>query len=419
MALLVLIIGLCYDQLFIPSQPVAQANSAFLSRADYWQTYRATLAYQSGLSAQYQAIDSVLTSNQQALTVRNSPENEQIITRWQDDQLLAQAAAARNLRATDAEVNSQIVKEMGFLLPPVTPTTTLTPTKALTPPSVPLTSANLVPSVSPTPTLQETNLRVKQISEKIYEKYVEEIKKAERKAYLAKDDFEKGLKQQFLRSVLSEKLTAELVPEATFVPTTTIGLFHARHILLKVPPGGAQPNAATPTPDEKEKLFELRRAEADELVRQLRSGADFAALAKEKSDDPGSKDKGGDLGAFDKEGRTLDGQSLVPEFVQAALALEGDQISNPVRSQFGWHIIQVIERKPLDRANQLTKERDTKLNELLKEQRQKGQVKRLPEPTATPLPPTMPPLPTSKVLTGTNQLTGTQNLTNSTTKSNP
>ncbi len=419
MALLALMIGLCYDQLWVPSQPVAQANTAFLSRAAYWQTYRAALAYQSGLSAQYGAVDSVLTSNQQALTLRSSPENEQVITRWQDDQLLAQAAAARKLQATDAEVNAQIVKEMGSLLPPVTPTTTLTPTNVLTPASAPLTSANLVPSTSPTPTLQETNLKVKQISEKIYDKYVEEIKKAERKAYLAKDDFEKGLKQQFLRSVLSEKLATELVPEATFVPTTTIGLFRTRHILLKVPPGEAQPSAATPTPDENEKLFELRRAEAEELVRLLRSGADFAALAKEKSDDPGSKDNGGDLSAFDKEGRTVDGQSLVPEFVQATLALEGDQISDPVRSQFGWHIIQVVERKPLDRANQLTTERDTKLNDLLKEQRQKGQVKRLPEPTPTPLPPTMPPLPTSKVLTGTNQLTGTQNLTNSMTNQNP
>ena len=80
--------------------------------------------------------------------------------------------------------------------------------------------------------------------------------------------------------------------------------------------------------------------QAEALLAQLRSGADFAALAKEHSADPGSADKGGDLGFF-AQGR------MVPEFDSAAFQLQkpGD-LSNLVKTQFGYHILQLQERKP-------------------------------------------------------------------------
>jgi peptidyl-prolyl cis-trans isomerase C len=83
--------------------------------------------------------------------------------------------------------------------------------------------------------------------------------------------------------------------------------------------------------------------EAKAVVEELKKGADFAELAKKKSKDPGASD-GGDLGFFTKE-------QMVPEFSAAAFALEPGKISDPVKSQFGWHVIKVEEkrnRKPPD-----------------------------------------------------------------------
>ena len=88
---------------------------------------------------------------------------------------------------------------------------------------------------------------------------------------------------------------------------------HARHILV-------------PTEDE-----------AKAILAQLKGGADFAALAKEKSKDPGAAE-GGDLGYFTKE-------QMVPEFAEVAFKLGKGQLSDPVKTQFGWHIIKVEDKR--------------------------------------------------------------------------
>jgi len=82
--------------------------------------------------------------------------------------------------------------------------------------------------------------------------------------------------------------------------------------------------------------------EARKIKEELDKGADFAQLAKEKSTDPSTKDKGGDLGFF-KWGK------MVGPFQEVAFKLKPGEISQPVKSRFGWHIIKVEERKKVER----------------------------------------------------------------------
>jgi peptidyl-prolyl cis-trans isomerase C len=77
--------------------------------------------------------------------------------------------------------------------------------------------------------------------------------------------------------------------------------------------------------------------EAKAVVEELKKGADFAELAKKKSKDPGASD-GGDLGFFTKD-------QMVPEFSAVAFVIEPGKISDPVKSQFGWHVIKVEEKR--------------------------------------------------------------------------
>lgn len=77
--------------------------------------------------------------------------------------------------------------------------------------------------------------------------------------------------------------------------------------------------------------------DAKAIAAELKKGADFAELAKKKSKDPGASD-GGDLGFFTKD-------QMVPEFSAVAFTLEPGKVSDPVKSQFGWHIIKVEEKR--------------------------------------------------------------------------
>ncbi|HET9837022.1 MAG TPA: peptidyl-prolyl cis-trans isomerase [Candidatus Angelobacter sp.] len=105
-----------------------------------------------------------------------------------------------------------------------------------------------------------------------------------------------------------------------------------RHILIgfpPVPPGGTL----------EQKAIDETRAKAEDVLKQVKAGGDFAALAKKYSTDPGSKDKGGELPEF-----TQGVQNLDPEFAKVAFAQAKGQTSDLVRSQFGFHIIRTEER---------------------------------------------------------------------------
>ena len=80
-------------------------------------------------------------------------------------------------------------------------------------------------------------------------------------------------------------------------------------------------------------------ARANDLAKQARAGTDFADLARKNSEDEGSASQGGDLDYFGR-GR------MVPEFEQAAFGAPADTIVGPVKTQFGFHIIKVVDKKP-------------------------------------------------------------------------
>lgn len=100
----------------------------------------------------------------------------------------------------------------------------------------------------------------------------------------------------------------------------------ARHILIKVDENADASTVAT------------AKKKIDALAAKIKGGADFAKLAQENSDDPGSKIKGGDLGLFGR-GR------MVPAFDETAFGMAVGEVSAPVRSKFGFHLIKVEERK--------------------------------------------------------------------------
>jgi peptidyl-prolyl cis-trans isomerase C len=100
----------------------------------------------------------------------------------------------------------------------------------------------------------------------------------------------------------------------------------ARHILIGF--------KGDMTEDQKKEL----RKKADDVLKKAKGGDDFAQLASEYSDDPGSKTKGGELGYFPKG-------NMVPEFENAAFNLKPGEISNVIETPYGYHIIKVEDKK--------------------------------------------------------------------------
>jgi parvulin-like peptidyl-prolyl isomerase len=117
-----------------------------------------------------------------------------------------------------------------------------------------------------------------------------------------------------------------------------------RHILISTQPKEAEEDADADKKDKKpaEKpkapSKEEARKKAQDLLARARKGEDFAKLAKENSDDPGSKDKGGEYDFFGRG-------HMVAEFDKAAFALKPGEISDLVETQFGFHIIKLEERR--------------------------------------------------------------------------
>ena len=190
--------------------------------------------------------------------------------------------------------------------------------------------------------------------------------------------------QQWLESQVSGKVEvtdeeAKKFYEANKAEFEQPETVKASHILFRV-------NKEDPEDVVNKKLEEAKTAES-----RAKKGEDFMALAKELSEEPGAKDSGGDLGFFPKD-------RMVPEFAEAAFSQQVGDVSTPVRSQFGWHVIKVTDKKaagtlPYDEVKtQLiaylkAKKQEEAAQSLLKSLRNSAQIEStLPTPTPEPPP---------------------------------
>ncbi|HID86576.1 MAG TPA: post-translocation molecular chaperone, partial [Anaerolineae bacterium] len=183
--------------------------------------------------------------------------------------------------------------------------------------------------------------------EQFEERYQEALSRLRALVGFSEADFRGLFEARLLRDKMQEFL-ADRVP-------TTAEQVHARHILLKT------------------------EEEARSVLERLEQGEDFEALARELSQDPGSREQGGDLGWFPR------GQ-MVPEFDEIAFALPPGEISDVVQSSFGYHIIQVLEREE-DRElapDLLRQQRENALNDWLREQSQSASIERFWSPEKVP-----------------------------------
>jgi PPIC-type PPIASE domain/SurA-like N-terminal domain len=315
-AILIILIGagLIQELVLKPSQPVATVNRARISSQDYRKRV---------LFDWFQAGDQV--QDPQGSSV-------QVLDQMIDEELIREQARQRGITVSPDEVTEFIEKQFGYLRNPPTPT----PAAAISPTPLPSPTPGGSPTPTPLPTPTPVSLEAFQSA---YKNYMERLGKA---ADFKEADFRALAELDLLRQKLYDAVVAD-------VPTTEEQV-RAQHILVRIiePQPTATPlpeGQPTPTPDPSAQPTPVPRSDDQALARinevklKLDAGGDFATLAKEYSEDTGSKDQGGELGWFGK------GQ-MVAEFEEAAFKLQPGQVSEPVKTQFGYHLIKVEERDP-------------------------------------------------------------------------
>jgi len=236
-----------------------------------------------------------------------------------EEELIRQEAARRGIVVTREEVEIEIEEWFGYYRHPPTPSPTpITPTVPFTP----------TPTIAPMTKAQFNEL---------YSAYMNRL--AEEVGF-TEEDFRKVFEAIVLRRKLWEAIAEEVPTEEEQV--------HIRQILVE------------------------KEEEALEVIERLEAGEDFVALAKEVSIDEATKEKGGDLDWF-----TRDGFGIPKEVVEVAFGLEVNQISEPISTTLGYHIIEVLgrEERELDPFI-LQFRREEAFEKWLSEQRQSEIVKR-------------------------------------------
>lgn len=141
------------------------------------------------------------------------------------------------------------------------------------------------------------------------------------------------------QAMLAERMQVNLISSINVTPSEVVEFYNKIPVdSLPYLTSEVEISEIVYEPKVNETQRQLAKDKADDLYQQLLDGGDFASLAKIHSDDPGSGAQGGNLG-FAKRGL------YVPEFEAVAYSLKKNEISEPVETQFGFHIIQMLERR--------------------------------------------------------------------------
>lgn len=265
---------------------------------------------------------------------------QQVLDALVDERLIRQEAKKLGIKPSTEEIDAYIQQQFGFyangtptpapsatsfVLPALNPTqlalVTITPTPGpatevptatpdltSTPTSVPTATATATtgPTTTPLPTATPYTLEGFETS------YADTLKNLNENTELSADDYRFFFETLYLREKLLEEVTKDVQPSEEQI--------WAQHILV-----------------ESEEL-------ANEVLARFAAGEDWSKLAAEYSKDESNAQNGGDLGWFGSD------VGFVPEFKEAVFALQQAEISAPVQTQFGWHIIRVLgrEQRPVD-----------------------------------------------------------------------
>jgi parvulin-like peptidyl-prolyl isomerase len=314
----------------------------------------------------------------QQVTLLSSTDEmgKQVVDLLVNDRLTRQEAKKRGITVSKEEVDKSLQDGFNYFpngtpVPSATPTevvmptlgptqlalVTITPTATEAPTATPDPSITptVQPTTGPTATNEPTATPVTEQGYKdLLKKQIDDVSK---NTGMSETDYRFLVESSLYRDKLMNDVTKDLKPVQEQV--------WARHILVKT------------------------IEEAIAVEDRLKKGEDFAKIAAEVSQDTSNKDKGGDLGWFGKG-------AMVAPFEEAAFALKVGEISQPVKSDFGFHIIQVLghEERPLD-AQQFQKEKQTTFTDFLKKLRESSKVE-VYDDVWKPIVPTEPALPTGQ-----------------------
>jgi len=349
---------------FAAREPVAKVNGVTITTGEWQERVKFQRAQMLNLYNQYSFYQQNFGIDysqqlQQITGTLDTPEilGQQVLDQMTDEIIIRQEAEKRGITVSDEEIDANFKETFGFF-PDGSPTPTITPTEFSFPtlssqqltvyPSTSTPTEAATSTVTPTATLDiSATPPPTATTAPATPTFVPELPTASPTPYTLEGyqtDYDEMLKsfdtynvsEKTIRSVYeADLLRKKLVDDvAKDIPQTEEQVW-ARHILVET------------------------EEEANAVYERLKSGEDFAAVAQEVSKDTGSGANGGDLGWQPRS-------FFVTEFGDAAFAQKIGEIGKPVKSEFGYHIIQVIAREELPlSASQYEQKKETAFNDWL------------------------------------------------------